>query len=90
MRTGSERAWRSRDALLVIVTSCLFCMPRPVVAQTGAPQAPYYLGAHEIEIGWTPGESPASAAQEVQDISTVEILVVIIFIMNIKQSIADI
>jgi len=40
------------------------------MAQSTTGHVPYYLGPPEIDIGWTPGESPASAPQEVEDIST--------------------
>jgi hypothetical protein len=40
------------------------------MTQSTTTPIPYYLGAPEIDIGWTPGESPASTPQEAEDIST--------------------
>jgi hypothetical protein len=51
-------------------TCLLFFAFHPAMAQSTTEHTPYYLGAPEIDIGWTPGESPASTPQEIEDIST--------------------
>ena len=70
MRAESDRARLSWWVLLGILATCVFYAPHPAIAQSTNPQVPYFLGPPEIDLGWTPGESPASTPQEVEDIST--------------------
>jgi hypothetical protein len=55
---------------IAAATCLLFFAFHPAMAQSTTGHTPYYLGAPEIDIGWTPGESPASTPLEIEDIST--------------------
>jgi len=74
-----ERGWPGGILLLrIAAVVCLLLAVHSAMAQAPAGQqptgqappakTPYYLGPPVLDVGWTPGESPASAIEEIEDI----------------------
>jgi len=64
----SRRCWQLLPAISVVAFA-LLAIP-PLLAQSSTQRTPYYLGPPTLDVGWTPGESPASTNLTVQDIFT--------------------
>lgn len=67
--TGHTRLHR-QTFLAVAAVSFMILPVHPAAAQSSARQTPYYLGPPTLDVGWTPGESPATTLQTIQDIFT--------------------
>jgi porin len=73
-----NRLFRGRQLLGLSAVVLLALAASPVLAQPASGQTPaaapaktpYYLGSPVMDVGWTPGESPSSATEEIEDIFT--------------------